>query len=164
MVRRALLLILFSLGLSLPLQAAGNPFEVDVENTTLLNPACPVTFTGIYAGEQRSGGAAVSVHFVNAGEKRLIAVKLGLTGFDATRDPHDFPQPYALAVNLKPQREARPLWHVSDADFEVDTASGARVYVMKALYANGATWEDDGARSCALTIRGIAKKRTEEDR
>ena len=142
---------------------AENPFKANVENTTLLNPACPVTLTGIYAGPERHGGARVSVHFVNAGEKRLIAVKLGLTGFDATRDAHDFSEPYALAINLEPRKEAQPIWRVSDGNFEIDTAGGARVYLMKAIYSSGATWEDDGTRSCSLSIQGVAKSAPEDN-
>ena len=156
-------LLLLSFCLALSAFAADDSFQANVSNTTMLNPACPVTLTGIYAGPQGHGGARVSVHFVNASEKRIIAVKLGLTGFDATRDAHDFSEPYALAVNLKPHKEAQPIWHVSDEDFAVDTASGARVYLMKAIYGNGATWEDDGTRSCSLSIQGIAKASHSDD-
>jgi hypothetical protein len=138
-------------------------FDKNVENTTLLNPQCPLTLTGVYFGQPGRSGTPVSVHFVNASEKRMIAVKLGLTGFDATRDSHDFAEPYALAVNLKPERKAEPVWRVPDPDFEVDTASGARVYLTKVVYANGATWEDDGSRSCSLTVRGVAKPKSEDN-
>jgi hypothetical protein len=140
-----------------------SPYRANVENTTMLNPACPVTLTGIYFGQPQRTGTPVSVHFVNASEMKMIAVKLGLTGYDATRDPHEFSEPYAVAVNLKPQKKAEPIWRVPDEDFEIDTASGARVYVAKVVYANGATWEDDGTKSCSLTIRGVARPRPNED-
>ena len=159
MKRLVLLLLCFALSAF----AADDPFQANVSNTTMLNPECPVTLTGIYAGPQGHGGARVSVHFVNASERRVIAVKMGLTGFDATRDAHDFSEPYALAVNLKPHKEAQPIWRVSDEDFDVDTASGARVYLMKVVYGNGATWEDDGTRSCSLSIEGIAKPRHRDE-
>ncbi|HEV2275004.1 MAG TPA: hypothetical protein VGR96_12610 [Acidobacteriaceae bacterium] len=150
--------------LSLTVSAfAENPFRANIDNTTMLNPACPVTLTGIYAGSPGRGGTDVSVHFVNASERRVIAVKFGFTGLDATRDAHDFSEPYALAVNLKPRKEARPIWRVQDEDFQGDTASGARVYLMKVVYANGSTWEDDGTRSCSLSIEGVARPRRSDD-
>jgi hypothetical protein len=140
-----------------------SPFKDNVENTTMLNPACPVTLIGIYFGQPQRTGTPVSVHFVNASEMKMIAVKLRLTGYDATRDPHEFSEPYALAVNLKPQKKAQPIWRVPDDDFAINTASGARVYVAKVVYANGETWEDDGTKSCSLTIRGIATPRPNDD-
>lgn len=134
-------------------------FKANVENTTMLNPECPVTLMGIYFGHTHSNETPVSVHFANASERKMIAVKLGLTGFDAALDPHEFPEPYAVAIDLKPQRKAEPIWRVTDDDFEIDTASGARVYVDKVVFANGAIWQDDGTKSCSLTIRGIAHSR-----
>jgi hypothetical protein len=138
-------------------------FKANVENTTMLNPDCPVTLMGIYFGQSQHNGTPVSVHFANASERKMIAVKLGLTGFDAALDPHEFAEPYAVAVDLKPQKKAEPIWRVTDEDFEIDTASGARVYVDKVVFANGATWQDDGTKSCSLTIRGIAHPRPNDE-
>jgi hypothetical protein len=145
------------------LPARHSAYQANVNNTTMLNPACPLTLTGIYMGQPERTGTAVSVHFVNATDKRVLAVKLGLTGFDATRDPHDFSEPYALAVNLKPRHEAQPIWRVSGDDFELNTAGGARAYLTKVVFTNGETWEDDGTKSCSLTIQGIPHVKHHDD-
>jgi hypothetical protein len=116
-----------------------------------------VALTGIYAGSVAGKGPSVSVHFVNQTEKRLIAIKLGLAGYDASRDRHDFPEEYAVAVNLKPQKEAKPIWQVRDVDFSQEITDGMRVYVEKLIFFDGTTWKDDGSQSCSLAILGEAK-------
>jgi hypothetical protein len=63
-------------------------FDRNIENTTLLNPACPATLTGVYADSPGKGKGRVSVHLVNQTEKRVIAVKVGFDGFDAALDKH----------------------------------------------------------------------------
>jgi hypothetical protein len=136
---------------------AEKPFDTNIENTTLLNPACPLTLTGIFADKPGHKETRVSVHFVNQTDKRVIAVKLGLLGLDATRDPHEFPEEYALSVNLRPEKEAKPVWVVAEDEFGVNTASGARVYLGKLMFADGSMWRDDGSRSCSLTIFGRAR-------
>jgi hypothetical protein len=148
---------------SLTAGAQKNPYDANVDNTTVLNPSCPITLTGLYAGHQHRTGTLVSIHFVNQTEKRLIAIKVGIIGFDATRDSHDFSEPYAIAVNLKPQREARPIWRVQEGEFETKTSSGARVYLTKLVFSDGTTWEDDGTKSCSLSIMGIAKPKRQND-
>ena len=125
------LLAVLMLCMSLSAGAEKSPFDANVENTTILNPGCPVTLVGIYAGSPHRSGTLISVHFVNQTEKRLVAIKFGLVGFDAVRGSHEFPEQYAVAVDLKPQREARPTWQVQEDDFATDTASGATVYVQK---------------------------------
>jgi hypothetical protein len=149
--------------LSLSAAAEKSPFDANVSNSTMLNPSCPVTLTGIYADSPSRGGTRVSVHFVNQSDKRLIAAKVGLVGFDAARDRHEFPEQYALAVNLKPQREARPIWRVREDEFANDTAGGASVYLVKLMYSDGSTWQDDGTKSCALAIQGKAKAKPNDE-
>jgi hypothetical protein len=142
---------------------AEKPFDSSVENTTLLNPACPLTLTGIFADAGGRRETRVSVHFVNQTDKRVIGVKVGLVGLDATKDPHEFPQEYALSVNLKPDKEAKPIWVVADDEFGIDTASGARVYLGKVMFRDGSIWRDDGSKSCSLTIFGRAKPRANDE-
>lgn len=142
---------------------AEKPFDTNIENTTLLNPACPLTLTGIFADRPGRKETRVSVHFVNQTDKRVIAVKVGLLGLDATRDEHAFPEEYALSVNLRPEKEAKPIWVVADDEFAIDTASGARVYLGKLMFADGSMWRDDGSRSCSLTIFGKAKLSPKEE-
>jgi hypothetical protein len=149
--------------LSLSAAAEKSPFDADVSNSTMLNPSCPVTFTGIYADSPGRGGTLVSVHFVNQSEKRLIAAKLGLIGFDATRDRHEFPEQYAIAVNLKPQRKASPIFRVQEDEFAIDTAGGASVYLVKLMFSDGSTWQDDGTKSCSLAIHGKAKPKPNDE-
>jgi hypothetical protein len=132
-------------------------FDRNIENTTLLNPACPATLTGVYADSPGKGKGRVSVHLVNQTEKRVIALKVGFDGFDAALDKHEFPETYASAVSLKPEREAKPIWHVEDATFAVNIASGVRVYLLKLVFADGSTWRDDGTKSCSLSVSGRAK-------
>lgn len=139
---------------------AEKPFNKIIENTTLLNPACPLTLTGIFADKPGRKETRVSVHFVNQTDKRIIAVKVGLLGLDATRDKHEFPEEYALSVNLRPEKEAKPTWVVADSEFGINTASGASVYLGKLMFADGSMWQDDGSRSCSLTIFGKAKPST----
>jgi hypothetical protein len=132
-------------------------FDRNIENTTFLNPACPATLTGVYADSPRKGTGRVSVHLVNQTEKRVIAIKVGFDGLDAARDKHEFPETYASAVSLRPEREAKPIWRVEDATFARNTASGVRVYLLKLMFADGSNWSDDGTRSCSLSISGQAK-------
>jgi hypothetical protein len=141
--------------LSCPAYSKKSLFERNIENTTFLNPACPATFTGVYAGSKEKG--RVSVRLVNQTEKRVIAVKVGFEGFDAALDKHEFAETYASAVSLRPEREAKPIWRVEDATFALNTASGVRVYLLKLLFANGSYWKDDGTKSCSLSISGLAK-------
>jgi hypothetical protein len=149
--------------ISLSAAAEKSPFDANVSNSTMLNPSCPITLTGIYAGPPGHNGTLVSVHFVNQSDKRLIAAKVGLIGFDATWDRHLFPEEYAIAVDLKPQREARPIWRVREDEFANDTAGGASVYLAKLMFSDGSTWQDDGTKSCSLAIQGKAKpKRNDE--
>lgn len=157
------LIALLLVCISLSAVAEKSPFDANVENTTVLNPGCPVTLTGIYAGSPGREGIPISVHFVNQTDMRLVGIKVGLIGYDATRDPHSFPQQYAIAVNLKPQKEAKPVWKVQEDDFALNTASGARVYIDKLLFSNGATWSDDGTHSCSLKILGRAKPHKNRD-
>ena len=95
---------------------------------------------------------------MNQTEKRVIAVKVGFDGFDAARDKHEFPETYASAVSLKPEREAKPIWQVEDAGFALNIASGVRVYLLKLLFADGSDWRDDGTKSCSLSISGRGRK------
>ena len=148
-------LIPLLLWLSSPAYPKDSPFERNVENTTFLNPACPATLTGVYADSK--GRGRVSVHFVNQTEKRVIAVKVGFEGFDAALDKHEFPGTYASAVSLRPEREAKPIWPVEDATFALNTARGLRVYLLKLMFADGSYWQDDGTKSCSLSISGLAK-------
>jgi hypothetical protein len=85
-----------------------SPFDRNVENTTLLNPACPATLTGVYADSSRHREGRVSVHLINQSEKRLVAVKVGFDGRDAAWDNHEFPGTYASTVSLRPEKEASP--------------------------------------------------------
>ena len=68
------------LWLSYPAYSENSIFDRNIENTTLLNPACPATLTGVYADSPGKGKGRVSVHLVNQTEKRVIAIKVGLTG------------------------------------------------------------------------------------
>jgi hypothetical protein len=101
------------------------------------------------------GKGRVSVHLVNQTEKRVIAVKVAFEGFDAAMD--EFPGTYASAVSLRPEREAKPIWPVEDATFALNTARGLRVYLLKLMFADGSYWQDDGTKSCSLSISGLAK-------
>ena len=114
--------------LSLSAAAEKSSFDADISNSTMLNPSCPVTFTGFYADSPGRAGTLVSAHFVNQSEKRVIAAKLGVIGFDATWDRHEFPEQYAIAVNLKPQKEARPIFRVQEDEFAIDTAGAGRAF------------------------------------
>lgn len=136
-------------------------FDKNIENTTFLNPACPATFTGVYADAKAKG--RVSVHLVNQTDKRVIAVKVGFEGFDAALDKHEFPETYATAVSLKPEREAKPIWRVEDPSFARNTASGVRVYLLKLMFADGSHWGDDGTKSCSLSISGLAKPQPSDE-
>ena len=97
------------------------------------------------------------MHLVNQTEKRVIAVKVGFEGFDAAMDKHEFPETYASALSLRPEREAKPIWRVEDATFAHNTVSGVRVYLLKVMFADGSYWKDDGTKSCSLSISGLAK-------
>jgi hypothetical protein len=103
------------------------------------------------------------VHLVNQTEKRLIAVKVGFDGRDAAWDNHEFPETYASAVSLRPEREAKPIWRVEDATFALNTASGVRVYLLKLMFADGSIWRDDGTKSCSLSIYGRAKPQPSDE-
>jgi hypothetical protein len=155
---------LLSLLLLLPLAAYSGtgPFDRNVENTTFLNPACPATLSGVYA-DSRRGADRVSVHIVNQTEKRVIAVKVGLEGLDATRDTHVFSETYASALSLKPHGEAKPIWNVHDDSFAPNIAGGVRVYLLKLTFSDGSTWEDAGAKSCYLSISGRPKPQPNDD-
>jgi hypothetical protein len=78
-----------------------SPFDRNAENTTLLNPACPATLTGVYADSSRHRQGRVSVHLINQTEKRLIAVKVGFDGRDAAWDNHEFPKNLCLGGKSK---------------------------------------------------------------
>jgi hypothetical protein len=160
---RCLFILTLLLGSTLSGYSESTPFDRNVENTTMLNPACPVTLTGVYADSPRHKHGRVSVHLVNQTEKRVIVVKVGFGGLDAAWDKHDFAETFASAVNLKPEREARPVWQVEDGDFAVNIASGVRVYLLKLMYADGSTWVDDGTRSCSLSISGRAKPQPNDE-
>jgi hypothetical protein len=149
------------LWLSFPAYSKNSLFDRNVENTTFLNPACPATLTGLYADSKGKG--RVSVHLVNQTEKRVIAIKVGFDGFDAALDKHEFPETYASAVSLKPEREAKPIWPVEDATFALNTASGLRVYLLKLMFADGSFWKDDGTKSCSLSISGLAKPQPSDE-
>ena len=151
------------LWLSSPAYSKNSLFDRNIENTTLLNPACPATLTGVYASSQGERNGRVSVHLVNQTEKRVIAVKVGFDGFDAAHDKHEFPETYASAVSLKPEREAKPIWRVEDATFAVNTASGVRVFLLKLMFADGSYWKDDGTKSCSLSISGLAKPQPSDE-
>ena len=157
------LLAIALLCVSLAAHAEKTPFDANINNTTLLNPSCPITLTGIYASSAHRGGASISLHFVNQTDKYLIAVKVALVGFDAAWDDHDFPEQYAIAVHLKPHREARPIWRVSADDFENDTASGGGAYLTKLVFSDGTTWADDGSKACSISILGLAKPTRHND-
>jgi hypothetical protein len=151
------------LWLSHPAYSENSLFDKNIENTTLLNPACPATFTGVYADSPAKGKGRVSVHLVNQTEKRVIAVKVGFDGFDAALDKHEFAETYASAVSVKPEREAKPIWHVEDEAFALNTASGVRVYLLKLVFADGSNWRDDGTKSCSLSISGRAKPQPSDE-
>jgi hypothetical protein len=138
-------------------------FDKNVENTTFLNPACPAMLTGVYADSSKRTKGRVSVHLVNETERRVVAIKVGLNGFDAARDAHEFKETYASAVSLKPEREAKPIWYVEDENFAVNIASGVRVYLLKLIFADGSIWQDDGTKSCSLSISGRAKPQPADD-
>lgn len=158
---KLLALILFGL---LPTSSfAANRFLTNIENTTVLNPSCPVTLTGLYASHPRGNSAKVSVHFLNQTRKKIVAIKVGLSGYDATRDSYDFPQQYAIAVNLKPHKQTKPIWKVHSPQFGMETASGATVYITKLLFSDGSVWKDDGSKACSLTILGEAKPDHHQD-
>lgn len=156
------LLVVMLLSLSVP-AFAGNRFLTNIENTTVLNPNCPVTLTGLYASHPGRNGAKVSVHFLNQTNKEIIAVKVGLLGYDATRDAYEFPQEYAIAVRLKPHKQTRPIWHVRSPQFGLETASGATVFLTKLLFSDGSVWRDNGSKECSLTILGEAKPDHHQD-
>jgi hypothetical protein len=149
--------------LSCPAYSKNSPFDRNVENTTILNPACPATLTGVYADSPGKGKSRVSVHLVNQTEKRVIAVKVGFDGFDAALDKHEFPETYASAVSVKPEREAKPIWQIEDEAFALNTASGVRVYLLKLVFADGSNWRDDGTKSCSLSISGRAKPQPSDE-
>jgi hypothetical protein len=151
------------LWLSSPAYAKNSLFDRNIENTTFLNPACPATLTGVYADSPDKGRARVSVHLVNQTEKRVIAIKVGFDGFDAALDKHEFPETFASAVSLRPEREAKPIWRVEDETFARNIASGVRVYLLKLMFADGSTWSDDGSQSCSLSISGRAKPQRSDE-
>ncbi len=160
---RTTLLLMLLMGAPLCAYSESSPFDRNVNNTTLLNPDCPATLTGVYADSPRHKQGRVSVHLVNQTEKRVIAVKVGFDGLDATWDRHEFPATYASAVSLRPEKEATPIWRVEDEGFAVNIASGVRVYLLKLMFADGSTWKDDGTKSCSLTISGRAKPQPRDE-
>jgi hypothetical protein len=161
-MKRLVIVILFASAIAI---AEKNPYDANVENTTMLNPACPVTLTGLYFGTPRKTGADVSVHFVNQTDKDVIALKFGLVGFDATWDTNSFPDQYAIPVRLKPHHEAKPIFRVAMPNFKLETSGGAEVYLTKVVFRDGSIWKDDGARSCSLSVKGVAKptRRSDDD-
>ena len=149
---------LFLVMVSLVARAETPDFETNVLNSTVLNPDCPLTLAGIYQDRASSKRNRVSVHLSNQSDRRVIGVKVGFDGLDAVQDEHPFAKTFALALDLRPNRTGNPVWRVNDPDFEADTAGGIRVYLVKVVFGNGATWEDDGSRTCSLMISGRPKE------
>jgi hypothetical protein len=145
------------MGLSLGAQAKTAKVDANVSNTTLLNPDCPLTLAGISMDRASSRGNRVSVLFENESDKRVIGIKVGFDGLDAVKDLHPLAKPFSLAVDLLPNRTDGPVWALNDPDFAANTAGGIRVYVIKIMFQNGATWQDDGSQACSLTISGRAR-------
>jgi hypothetical protein len=149
--------------LSLGGQAKTSMFDNNVNNTTLLNPDCPLMLAGIYQDSALSKRNRVSVHFVNQTESRVIGVKVGFGGRDAVWDVETLLKTYSVVVDLRPHRTDAPIWKVNDPDFEANTAGGISVYLIKVMFENGSTWKDDGTRSCSLAVSGRPKRHKHEN-
>jgi hypothetical protein len=110
---------------------------------------CPIQFKVV---ETRRWVPDVGVGFWNRSDKVIVGVKFQLQMFDATGDPAKSPFEYVSAHKVKPGKYSDPGW--TNAYLERPYMSHkATMWLQKAMFEDGTTWEDDGTHSCSMTSK-----------
>ena len=106
--------------------------------------SCPVTITDV-----RNVENAMFVLFDNTGTQDIRSYEFGFLFVDLQGGEHTFPLPAKGSSSLK-------VGHSGKLRLATSTTSSylypkANAYLMKATFADGTTWTDDGTHACGAT-------------
>ena len=92
-----------------------------------------------------------AVEIRNNSNKKIVGAKIHMVYYDAVGDPKDNGIDYTSDGKLNPNKKSLYVWKTR---FLVDDSSqGATAWVMKVLFDDGSTWEDDGTKACSAKSR-----------
>ncbi len=129
-------------------------------------PKCPVniTWAGVWV---KNSGQYISiterflrVDYQNVSRKNIVALKFGAVFFNQLDEPYDSSTGYLDDEVLrweqkrdaegKPQKPKTGIWTIYQ-----ETASKADAWLIKAKFADGEIWEDDGSHSCNAGLPSV---------
>jgi hypothetical protein len=106
--------------------------------------SCPVTITDV-----RNIENAMYVLFDNASPATLTSYQFGFTFIDSKGVAHKFPLAPSGSVSVKTGGSGRLVFPTSQTMQYLFPEANA--YLLKATFADGSTWTDDGRHACGAT-------------
>jgi hypothetical protein len=117
---------------------------------------CPVEITAPRHHHHLPFGTDVTVSYTNKTSKTIKGAKFGIVLYDEAGDPHDYVYYVAGMWDTDPGKKGRGdalLQTVTLRDGQrKDSRNGMQFYLIKALFDDGTTWSDDGAKQCVSPI------------
>lgn len=101
---------------------------------------CPIEITKVHS--------KIDLHviFRNITKKELRAYELSATFFDAVGNAHPSYHNFIATDKVKPGGRGVGQWNQSYN--KANQGGGAQIVILKAKFADGSTWADDGSKSC----------------
>jgi hypothetical protein len=128
----------------------------EVPASPVAGEGCPVDIERPFHHHHLPYGTDVLATFVNKTDKKISAVKFGVILYDDVGDPHEYVYYVSSSLSTKPGKKGRAdglLDSVTLLDGRKnDTRNGMQFYLIKALYSDGSSWVDEGAKKCVSPI------------
>lgn len=113
---------------------------------------CPIEITKVDPRSYPFGTTGpccqLQIKFRNSGEKTIVATKFGADFLDATNDRHNSAWNYTSDDVVRPGEKKGPHWDDIVYFEEYGYGIKAEAWLVKALFSDGTSWEDDGSKAC----------------
>ena len=113
---------------------------------------CPIEITKVDPRSYPFGTTGpccqLQIKFRNSGDKTIVATKFGADFLDATNDRHDSAWNYTSDDVVRPGEKKGPHWDDIVYFEEYGYGIKAEAWLVKALFSDGTSWEDDGSKAC----------------
>lgn len=114
--------------------------------------ACPIEITKVDPRSYPFGTTGpccqLQIKFRNSSDKTIVATKFGAGFLDATNDRHDSAWNYTSNDVVRPGEKKGPHWDDIVYFEEYGYGIKAEAWLVKVLFSDGTSWEDDGSKSC----------------
>ena len=114
------------------------------------NPGCPIAITQFAPFATTWTGVKLKLTYQNTTQKEIVGITFGGEFYDDSFQKKQSRDDLTTSDHLKPDGTATPSWPMLAVARRIGYSNGRRgeVFLLKAAFADGSAWEDNGSRSC----------------